>query len=69
MGKKGGGKRLASSGKGVKAKYKVLNNCDPGDKTASKLSREENKILPLCLKKKKNEEIKTSLFPFLLVVV
>lgn len=34
--------------RGVQAKYKVLNNCDPGDKTASKLSRGENKIHLLC---------------------
>lgn len=35
-GKKGEGRGWLAM---VQAKYKVLNNCDPGDKTASKLSR------------------------------
>lgn len=47
-GKKGEGRCWLAVERGVKAKYKVINNCDPGDKTASKLSREENKIRPLC---------------------
>lgn len=66
MGEKGEGGGWLAVERGLKAKYKVLNNCDPGDKTASKLSRGENKILPLCLKK---NEIKISLFSFLLVVI
>lgn len=47
-GKRGERRGWLAVERGVKAKYKVLNNCDPGDKTASKLSRGENKILPLC---------------------
>jgi len=52
-GKRGGRRGWLVTERGVKAKYKVLNNCDPGDKAASKLSRGENKILPLRQKKKK----------------
>lgn len=41
---------------GVKAQDKVSSNCDPGDKRADKLSRGENKTLPLRLEKKSRDE-------------
>lgn len=49
MVKEGEWNRLTNDGKGVlMLKYKVLSNYHSEDKTASKLSREENEILPLC---------------------